>query len=448
VGINTAEPKATLHVEAGASENKGVIIPRITAAEMKTMTTGLGADHHSMMTYLKEQMPTADRTGKLEDVAAPGYYYYDNTTGVQKWKAFGAEQDLRMVGNDNHITQDAGIGGNGTTLGGWKNIGIGKATFAFPNRGYVSGSFNIALGSEIHKLEKVNAGLRGSVNTGIGRNIFESSNGDIIGSFNTGIGTKLYYMDGGGDMAGNYNIGLGYEVYGFQKTGAVFTGSQNIGIGREIYAFYNGDFTGENNIAMGYLTLSTNNGSITGNENIAIGKQAMYSNWGDVSGRKNIALGFKALYSNWSGYTGSNNIGIGEHALYNNGGNTGNQNIAIGYYAGYNSGRGNGNIFLGNREIGADTAGGFDNVVAIGHAITLTSLNSTDNVILLGNNDTTNAPKIGMGTYNPQAKLDVAGGVRIANDASPCSSANEGTIRYDGTNFYGCTSSGWKQLNN
>ena len=33
VGINTAEPKATLHVEAGASENKGVIIPRITAAD-------------------------------------------------------------------------------------------------------------------------------------------------------------------------------------------------------------------------------------------------------------------------------------------------------------------------------------------------------------------------------------------------------------------------------
>ena len=84
VGINTAEPKATLHVEAGASENKGVIIPRITAAEMKAMTAGLGADHHSMMTYLKEQMPTAYRTGKLVDVAEPGYYYYDNTAGVQK----------------------------------------------------------------------------------------------------------------------------------------------------------------------------------------------------------------------------------------------------------------------------------------------------------------------------------------------------------------------------
>ena len=38
VGINTNQPKATLHIEAGASENKGLIIPRITPAEMKTMS--------------------------------------------------------------------------------------------------------------------------------------------------------------------------------------------------------------------------------------------------------------------------------------------------------------------------------------------------------------------------------------------------------------------------
>ena len=148
VGINTAEPKATLHVEAGASENKGVIIPRITAAEMKTMTAGLGADHHSMMTYLKEQMPTADRTGKLADVTEPGYYFYDNTTGVQKWKALGGEQDFRKVWLDNYLTKDAGIGGNGTSLGtGDGSIGIGKYTFGgFASSNDLTGRMNIALG--------------------------------------------------------------------------------------------------------------------------------------------------------------------------------------------------------------------------------------------------------------------------------------------------------------
>ena len=85
VGINTDEPRATMHIEPGVSESKGLIIPRITAAQMKTMTNPahFGADHHAIITYLKEQMPTADRTGKLVDVADPGYYYYyDNTTGV------------------------------------------------------------------------------------------------------------------------------------------------------------------------------------------------------------------------------------------------------------------------------------------------------------------------------------------------------------------------------
>ena len=46
VGINTDEPRATMHIEPGVSESKGIIIPRITAAQMKTMTSlaHFGAD--------------------------------------------------------------------------------------------------------------------------------------------------------------------------------------------------------------------------------------------------------------------------------------------------------------------------------------------------------------------------------------------------------------------
>ena len=39
VGINTDEPRATMHIEPGVCESKGLIIPRITAAQMKTMTS-------------------------------------------------------------------------------------------------------------------------------------------------------------------------------------------------------------------------------------------------------------------------------------------------------------------------------------------------------------------------------------------------------------------------
>ena len=200
---------------------------------------------------------------------------------------------------------------------------------------------------------------------------------------------------------------------------------------------------------MGVRALGSNAGGLTGDDNIAFGYQAMYSNWGDVSGGKNIALGLRALYSNLNGYTGSNNIGIGENALYNGSGNTVNMNIGIGYYAGSDLGHGNGNVFLGNSSLGSDTAGILDNVVAIGHGILPTFSNGADNVILLGNNNTTNAPKIGMGTYTPQAKLDVAGGVRVGEDNNPCTSTNRGTIRFDnGTNkFQGCDGSNWVNLN-
>ena len=142
---------------------------------------------------------------------------------------------------------------------------------------------------------------------------------------------------------------------------------------------------------------------------------------------------------------GSNNIGIGYNTLYSNILRTGNQNIAIGYYAGSTLGQGNGNIFLGNQSMGADTVGQPDNIVAIGHGISLWS--TPDNVILLGNNDT-NAPKIGMGTYTPQAKLDVNGGVRVGQDNNPCTYDNRGTIRFENlTNkFQGCDGSTWVNL--
>lgn len=554
VGINTAEPKATLHVEAGASENKGVIIPRITAAEMKTMTTGLGADHHSMMTYLKEQMPTADRIGKLADVTEPGYYFYDNTTGVQKWKALGGEQDFRKVWLDNYLTKDAGIGGNGTSLGtgdgsigigrytfggfassndltgrmnialgrqtynfqngaatmsGNNNIGIGEILYDFQNGGSMQGWRNIAMGRGIYTFQKINAQFSNTAsgNMGIGSQLFDLRNGDMTGGNNTAIGGGSFYVRDG-DMTISSSIGIGLNLYRVNKpTGGILGGGNNIGIGNNSFVMQNGNFTGGINISIGHASYHVLNGdmtafahknismghenfrltntsaatftgrsniaigsllyriegnltgkmniaigdeytisgkNLTGDENIVLGNAAMSANYGNISGSKNIALGRGALsFINIGDIGGNNNIGIGEETLTNV---SGNQNIAIGHKAGYKLGYGNGNIFLGNKDMGTATAGQPDNIVAIGNGMSLANTQQ-DNVILLGKTGS-DSPKIGMGTYQPQAKLDVAGGVRVADDTSACTSANAGTIRYDGTNFYGCTSSGWKQLNN
>ena len=611
VGINTDEPRATMHIEPGVSESKGLIIPRITAAQMKTMTNlaHFGADHHAIITYLKENLPLADRTGKLVDVADPGYYYYDNTTGVQKWKTFGGgEQDFKVIpastpGFYNYLTKGGGVGNNGTSLGtgrgnigiggpsafyfannsdmtGNWNTGIGQGVFQFPNAGTMSsdsnvgvgfavyslynggsmtGGDNIGMGTGIYKLYKTNAQFSGHGNTGIGMDLFSLQNGDLAGGSNIGMGQTIFSLPNSGDLTGysnigiggqiykmqsgnigaNNNIGMGYGLYNLNKTtGAVFSGHSNTGIGQSIFSLTNGDLTGYNNIGMGYslysltsgnmngasnigigsnsytivngdmATNANNNialgnsiyrlsnsststfsgannigigntlynlplgnltgqrnigmgnnvfsvaaGDLSGNDNIGIGTGAMQADAGIIGGN-NIALGTNAMSTGtWNNkLVGTNNIAIGDHALYTLGGDIlGSYNIGIGYRVLETyMGRGSHNIHIGNKTTPTVPyiPGQLNEVIAIGNRMhPLAPVTTDNNVILLGSNRA-DSPKIGMGIYKPQAKLDVNGGVRVANDTSACTSANGGTIRYDGTNFYGCTSSGWKQLNN
>ena len=549
VGINTDEPRATMHIEPGVSESKGLIIPRITADQMKTVTSlaHFGADHHAIITYLKETLPLADRTGKLVDVADPGYYYYDNTTGVQKWKTFGggAEQDFKALrtstpGLYNYLSKGAGVGGNGTSLGtgssnigiggpstfhfanssdmtGDNNIGMGAGAFQFPSGATMSSIFNIGIGSVVYsfnnggsmtgngrnigmgnflyKLQKSNVqftgqdntsigydvfnlqngDLTGSGNTGIGQAIFRLQNGDLTGGYNIGMGNTLYKMDNGnmagsrnigigsnsytivnGDMAtnANNNIALGNSIYRLSNSStSTFSGANNIGIGNTLYNLPLGNLTGQRNIGMGDNVFSVAAGDLSGNDNIAIGTGAMQADAGIIGGN-NIALGTNAMTTGTSNnkLVGSNNIAIGNYALYTNGGDIlGSYNIGIGnrVLEGH-MGRGGSNIHIGNKypPTVPYIPGHLNEVVAIGNKMhPLSPATTNNNVILLGSNKA-DSPKIGMGIYKPQAKLDVAGGVRVANDTSACTSANGGTIRYDGTNFYGCTSSGWKQLNN
>ena len=541
VGINTDEPRATMHIEPGVSESKGLIIPRITAAQMKTMTNlaHFGADHHAIITYLKETLPAVDRTGKLADVVDPGYYFYNHTAA--KWQKFGGgggEQDFKalptsMPGFYNYLSKGSGIGGaslgtgmanigiggpstfnftnstkmtgdnniglgagvfqflNGATMSSYANIGIGISSYTFNNGGNMSGSgYNIGMGNSLYTFQKANAQFSGGNNISIGQTIFNLANGDLTGGSNIGMGNGLYTLPSG-DMEGSSNIGIGQSSYYvsngnitnnaqnnialgnsiyrlsnsststfsgqnnigigntlYKLTSGNLTGQRNIGMGMGVFNLSTGNFSGNDNIGIGNEALSINAGGLTGDHNIALGYQAMHVYSGDISGSKNIALGYSALDSGSNGYTGSNNIGIGEKALVNASANpVGNYNIGIGYNAGFYLVNGNGNIHLGNLSMGSDTAGQLDNVVVIGNGVSATSLNSTDNVILLGKTGS-DAPKVGVGTYKPQAKLDVAGAVRVADDISGCTMTNRGTIRFDGTHFYGCDGSTWKQLDN
>lgn len=52
----------------------------------------------------------------------------------------------------------------------------------------------------------------------------------------------------------------------------------------------------------------------------------------------------------------------------------------------------------------------------------------------------------GINTTDPQATLDVNGGIKIGNDTAPCTAQKAGTIRFTETVFEGCDGKAWVSL--
>ena len=419
VGVNTDAPKATLDINGSSVDNiKGILIPRVTAAEMKTMSgdANFGGHQHSNLVYLTDTMPTADQADKHEYVTDEGFYYWNNT--ASKWIPLN---DLRYVGRGNHITMDAGK--NGTSLpAGSNNIGIGKGSLNAN-----TGSNNIAVGASA-----LLKNTSGSGAVAIGTNALIRN---TEGKNNIAIGTNtLIYNE-----KANNNIAIGVTALNLNTEG-----TNNIAIGGEALT---NNKKGKNNIALGPNTLRQN---IDADDNFAIGLNALEKN---TTGQANMALGNSALSRNTNGgYNmafGYNTMPLNEGGSYNialgyNSANqivNGNYNTVIGTGGSYIN-NGNGNISIGNSANGTDTAS-LDNIIAIGHGITPT----TDNTIVLGNSTAT-GPKVGVGTYTPQSKLDVNGDIRVGGTTAPCSVANEGAIRYESSlkKFQGCDGSNWVSL--
>ena len=419
VGVNTDTPKSTLDINGSSVDNiKGILIPRVTAAEMKTMSgdADFGGHQHSNLVYLTDTMPTADQADKHEYVTDEGFYYWNNT--ALKWIPLN---DLRYVGRGNHITMDAGK--NGTSLpAGSNNIGIGKGSLNAN-----TGSNNIAVGASA-----LLKNTSGSGTVAIGTNALIRN---TTGQNNIAIGANTLRQN---TVASN-NIAIGITALN------VNTGGNNVAIGGEALT---NNSTGQNNIALGPNTLRQNT---VASNNFAIGLNALEAN---TIGQANMAVGNGALSRN---IDGGYNMAFGYNTMPLNQG--GSYNIALGYNSAnqivngnYNTvigtggayiDNGNGNISIGNSGNGTDTTS-LDNIITIGHGITPT----TDNTIVLGNNTAT-GPKVGVGTYTPQSKLDVNGDIRVGGTTAPCSVANEGAIRYESSSkkFQGCDGSNWVPLN-
>ena len=434
VGVNTDTPKATLDIKGmpGSDPNNdkmiGILIPRVTAAEMKTMSmdADFGEDQHAILVYLTGTMPTIDQTGKHEYVTDQGFYYWysDNTnTDKGRWIPLN---DLRYVGRGNHITMDAGK--NGTSLlAGSNNIGIGKGSLNAN-----TGSNNIAVGTSALLKNTLGSGA-----VAIGTNALIRN---TKGKNNIAIGTNTLTQNTEADN----NIAIGITALNLNTEG-----TNNVAIGGEALT---NNKKGKNNIALGPNTLRQN---VDADNNFAIGLNALEAN---TIGQANMAVGNGALSRN---IDGGYNMAFGYNTMPLN--LTGSYNIALGYNSAnqivngsYNTvigtggsyiNNGNGNISIGNSQAGTDTAS-LDNIIAIGHGITIDSTTpATDNTIILGNSTAT-GPKVGVGIYIPQAKLDVNGDIRVGGTTASCSSANEGAIRYESSlkKFQGCDGSNWVSL--
>lgn len=101
----------------------------------------------------------------------------------------------------------------------------------------------------------------------------------------------------------------------------------------------------------------------------------------------------------------------------------------------------------GNKTFSGNTSLG--GTLAVTGATTLSStLGVTGNATFDTNSlfvDATNH-KVGVGTTSPASKLDVNGGIRLANDATACAAGIAGTIRYNGGNLEYCNGTAWTAL--
>ncbi|MDY6025189.1 hypothetical protein [Bergeyella zoohelcum] len=448
-----------------ADNAKGILIPRLNATLVKNITPSLTADQHSMLAFITEEISTSERVGNYELISGEGYYYWEWNTDLvnSRWVRVSGkfETDLRRVGNSNHITMDAGVGGTGTSAGtGESNVAIGKGSL----NAITTGSNNVAMGANAlgslstafsnvaignNALSKNNgnhniaiggdamaATTSGSSNTALGTNALKAN---TEGKFNTAIGTNALPKN----TTGSNNVAIGVDALSENTTAqgntAIgqsalklnTTGVYNTAIG---YKVLEKNTTGSYNISMGAPSMSSNttggnnllgnqtlNKNISGESNIALNAKALESN---TTGRYNIAMGFESMRTN---EVGIGNLSLGYRGLYHS---KGDYNTGVGYMPGTFILGGNGNMHIGNIDNQwIDNNAGFNNTIFIGHRMAPpVQTNDTDlavpntpnadsNTILLGN-DTTQGPKVGIGTYKPEEKLEVAGAIRSSINAN------------------------------
>ncbi|EFK96430.1 hypothetical protein LDC_1544 [sediment metagenome] len=320
---------------------------------------------------------------------------------------------LRYTNGTLYLEEDgSGYGSNSTpnlNVGGTVNasnltingVPVGTSSDSYwswnPNGGgntYLTAGQGVGIGtsSPLHKLDVVGY-INTDVNSGYkidGYTILKTSTSNYHTLVGRNAGVSL-------TAGASFNVAVGYSALG-NSTNADF----NTAVG---VASLN-DSNGSYNSAFGASALQVNN---LGYKNTALGVSSLYKN---TDGNYNTGVGNESLLNNT---VGSNNTVIGYQAGYGNVSSTINNSVLIGYHSGYALSNGSNNLLIGYQS-GDDITSGENNIV-IGYDLS-TPAPTTSNHLNIGNLvfGDLSAGKAGIGTANPQYKLDVAGDVNVTGN--------------------------------
>jgi hypothetical protein len=371
MGINVngsaPHPSALLDIDAAglaANAKRGLLIPRVTTAEMNAIATPAA----SLLVF---------------NTTVGRFHYWSGTAWVpimadgDGWRTngnAGTVAGTHFLGTTDNVPFEVRVNNERS---GWLTT-TGNTAWGHRALRVATGSMNTAAG-----YQALQANTAGGYASAFGAQALFSN---TTGNHNTAVGFQALYAN----TIGNYNSAFGLEALRNNTTG-----SGNTATG---FLTLHSNTTGALNTAMGYEAMRSNT---TGGGNTAVGNSAMYTNsvgWG------NAALGENALYSNTDGSqntavgawtlrsntTGIRNTGSGVGALEAN--TTGGHNTADGYYALYHLTTGSSNTAVGaeafrnitsgnnNTAVGmgaamVPAAGGLTNTTALGYQATVTASN-------------------------------------------------------------------------